>query len=241
MCSNYMPVSQADRLLQFFGAQRHEPRETPAEVFPLGLAPFIRLAEDGSGNRLCDDGYFGLLPHFATELAYGRKTYNARSETVAGKPSFKASWRAGRRCIVPAERIYEPCWETGRAVRWAIERPGRVPMGVAGIYAKWRAPDGRDAFTFAMLTVNADEHPIFKRMHRPGEEKRMVAILAEADYGRWLSCPVDQALQMLVPWEGQLEAFAAPLVRPPSAGSVRTTRPPAPRRGEGDDAQGELI
>lgn len=238
MCSNYMPVSQADRLLQFFGAQRHDP-EGPAEVFPLGLAPFIRLAEDGSGNRICDDGHFGLLPHFATELAYGRRTYNARSETVAEKPSFRASWKAGRRCIVPAECVFEPCWETGRAVRWAIERPGRVPMGIAGIYAKWRGPEGRDVFTFAMLTVNADDHPVFRRMHRPGEEKRMVAILSEGDYGRWLSCPVDEAVLLLAPWPGPLNAYAAPLQRAPSPGSVRTTR--SPRPDESDDAQRDLL
>ncbi|MBK7616326.1 MAG: hypothetical protein IPJ08_18355 [Burkholderiales bacterium] len=64
-----------DRMLTFFGVER-EKSETPPEVWPLQLAPFIRLAEDGSGNKVIDDGLFGLLPHFAKELAYGRKTYN---------------------------------------------------------------------------------------------------------------------------------------------------------------------
>lgn len=88
MCSNYRPVTRADRLLAFFGVTR-ERDEAPVDIFPLGLAPFIRRAEDGLGNKRVDDGVFGLLPHFAKELAYGRKTYNARSETVATLASFK--------------------------------------------------------------------------------------------------------------------------------------------------------
>ena len=81
MCSNYRPVTRADRMLTFFGVERARD-EPPADVWPTGLAPFIRLAEDGSGNKVADDGIFGLLPHFAAELAYGRRTYNARSETA---------------------------------------------------------------------------------------------------------------------------------------------------------------
>jgi putative SOS response-associated peptidase YedK len=56
---------------------------------------------------------FGLLPHFAKELAYGRRTYNARSETVDKLPSYRESWAQGRRCIIPAESVYEPNYETG--------------------------------------------------------------------------------------------------------------------------------
>ena len=71
MCSNYVPVSRRDRLLAFFGVTRERDDE-PVDAWPLGLAPFIRLAQDGSGfERVVDDGIFGLLPAFATELAFG--------------------------------------------------------------------------------------------------------------------------------------------------------------------------
>lgn len=73
----------------------------------------------------------------------------------------------GWRCIIPAESIFEPNWETGSAVRWVIQQPGAVPMGIAGIYRKWKHQDGRDLFTFAMLTVNADGHPVMQRCHKP--------------------------------------------------------------------------
>jgi len=211
MCANYRPVTRMDRLLAFFGVERIPGQPTPPEVWPLGLAPFVRLHEDGSGNKVIEDGIFGLLPHFAKELAYGRKTYNARSETVHQLPSFKEPWGRGQRCIIPAEAIYEQCYETGKAVRWCVQQPGDVPMGIAGIYRKWRAPDGRDLFTFAMLTVNADGHPVYQRLHAPGEEKRMVVILEPAEYDRWLRCPPGEAVQFFAQWRGPLDAFPAPL------------------------------
>jgi putative SOS response-associated peptidase YedK len=211
--------------------------EPPPEVYPTGLAPFIRLAQDGSGHKLIDDGVFGLLPHFAKELAYGRKTYNARSETVDKLPSFRDSWAAGRRCIIPAETIFESCWETGEAVRWAIEHPGQTGIAIAGIYRQWRGPDGRELFTFAMLTVNAEGHPIYQRMHRPGDEKRMVVILDDDEHDAWLACPVAEAPRFFRQFHGPLNAFPAPRPkRAPPSSSVRSRKLP-----KADDAPPDLF
>lgn len=200
------------------------------------MAPIVRLAQDGSGNKVADDAVFGLLPYFATEIAFGRRTYNARSETVATLASFRHAWANGQRCIIPAERFFEPDWSTGRAIRWAIEQHGQVPFGIAGIYRSWRAPDGGELLTFAMLTVNADGHPVMQQFHRPGEEKRMVVILKDADYGPWLACPVHEAPLFFREWHGPLNAFAAPLPpRAPRASSVRTVRPPSASAGPPSD------
>lgn len=230
VCSNYKPVTRADRLLRYFGVERLRDDES-VDTWPLGLAPFIRLAEPGSGHRrIVDDGLFGLLPPFAKELAFGRKTYNARSETVHAKPSFRDAWRAGHRCIIPAEAVYEPRFnEDLTSERWAIHLPGGVPLAVAGVYTRWRGPDGREVFTFAMLTVNADDHPFYRQFHAPGEEKRMPVFLQETEYDAWLACPVREASRFFRPYGGTLQAEAAALpARAPSAGSVRTARPPKP-------------
>lgn len=224
-------------MLTFFGVERGRD-EAPVDVWPLGLAPFIRLAEPGAtnGRIVVDDGLFGLLPHFCAELAQGRRSYNARSETVARLPSFRESWSKGWRCIIPVEHIYEPCWETGPAVRWQIQGPMATPFGIAGIYRLWRHPDGREVFTFSMLTVNADGHPVWERFHRPGDEKRMVVMLAPRDYGKWLACPVEEAPKFFQRWMGPMEAFPHPLPpRAPAASSARTSRPrapPAPETGQ---------
>jgi putative SOS response-associated peptidase YedK len=232
MCSNYLPVTRSDRMLKFFGIARDRD-ELPADMWPLGLAPFIRIAEDGSGHPVCDDGVFGLLPHFAVEMAQGRKTYNARTETVARLPSFRDAWRLGQRCIVPAEAIYEPNWESGASERWMISRPGEVAMGIAGIYTRWHDKQhGRELFSFAMLTVNADGHPVMQRFHRPGDEKRMVVILPEADYGAWLSCRVDEAVGFFRPYMGPLETQSAALpkraLKAPQTVTGKVVMPPSP-------------
>ena len=206
-------------MLSLFGVQR-ERDDGPVDVWPTGLAPFIRLAQDGSGNRrIVADGVFGLLPGFAKELAFGRKTYNARSETVHRLPSFRDAWRRGQRCIVPAEIIFEPNYESGRAVRWAIQQPGAVPMGIAGIYTKWFDPEGRELFSFAMLTVNADNHAFYRRFHRPGDEKRMPILLAPTEYDNWLACSAPEATRFFRAWDGPLQGEPAPL--PPRPGKPK--------------------
>ena len=61
MCSNYVAVTHAERLLTFVGVERG--RDGPSVVtFPTGMAPFVRLAEYGSDNRIVSYGHFGLLP-----------------------------------------------------------------------------------------------------------------------------------------------------------------------------------
>ena len=234
MCANYNPTLDSERLQRFFGVWR-DAGILPPEVWPLGVAPFIRLHEDGSGHAICDDGIFGLLPHFQTEMAAGRKTYNARTETVATLPSFRESWARGWRCIIPADCLYEPRWDTGSGVRWRVQLPDGAPMGVAGIYRAWTAPDGQRLFTFAMLTVNADGHPVMQHFHRPEDEKRMVVILRPEEYGEWLSCSVREAPGFFRRWEGPLDTTPAPLPpRAPRASSVRTQRPrpPVPANGK---------
>jgi putative SOS response-associated peptidase YedK len=228
MCSNYETVTRADRLLAFFGVVR-KGEEPPVVTWPTGLAPFVRLAEDGSGNRRVDDGAFGLLPTFAKELAYGRRTYNAKSETVAKLPSFRNAWRLGQRCIVPAEAIFEPFYETAESkpVRWRIQQPGEVPFGIAGIWEKWiDTESGVEMFSFAMLTVSAEGHPVMSRFHKWGEEKRMVIFLDPHEYDDWLTCPVQEAPKYFRQWLGRMETSPAPL--PPRAKKAKPAAPPPP-------------
>jgi putative SOS response-associated peptidase YedK len=214
MCANYQPVTAQDRLLTFFGVER--PRdEVPPETWPGYFAPFIVRAEHRAElARSCQTGLFGLVPAWAKELAFGRRTYNARSETVHEKPSFRDAWRHGRRCVIPAEAIYEPNWETGRAVRWRIARADGAPLAIAGLWNLWRGPDGRSIPTFTMLTVNADGHALMQRFHKPGDEKRMVVILDDADIDAWLDAPPERQRDFLTRFDAdRLVATPAPLKR----------------------------
>lgn len=107
MCSNYQPVIRLDRLLTFFGVERDRD-EPPADVFPTGLAPFVRLAEDGSGNRVVQDGAFGLVPpgEYDTWLTC----------SVAEAPAFLRQW-TGELIAEPGPLIRAPRAISGRVVR----------------------------------------------------------------------------------------------------------------------------
>jgi putative SOS response-associated peptidase YedK len=211
MCSNYEVPEHLEELERLYKVRAENFRPRSKLVFPMGLAPFVRLKLDGSGERVLEEGHFGLLPVFAKEIAFGRKTYNARSETVHSKPSFRDSWRKGYRCVIPAEAVYEPCYETGKAVRWRIEQTGGGLLSVAGIYYPWADAEGVVRGTFAMLTVNAEGHSLYSRFHAPGEEKRMLILLDSADIDAWLSCTPEEARKFFRQWQGALTAFASPL------------------------------
>lgn len=75
--------------------------------------------------------------------------------------------------------------------------------------------------SFAMLPVNADDHPVFQRMHRPEAEKRMVVILHPDQYDEWLTCTVNDAPTYIRQCLGELHTYAAPL-------APRTKKPKQP-------------
>src|SRR5437868_12159274 len=73
-----------------------------------------------------------------------------------------------------------------------------VPLAVAGLWRQWTETDGAHSTAFSMLTVNADDHPLMKRFHKPGAEKRSVVIVPPTGYADWLSCTsTDEARSFL--------------------------------------------
>jgi putative SOS response-associated peptidase YedK len=215
MCSNYVPT-QGDI---WHGIATRPSRPWKAETYPGYEAPFIRLRE---GGLAADLGRFGLVPWWTkTDGVKGasRYTYNARSETVAQKPSFRDPWKHGQFCIIPADAFYEPRYDTGRPVRWRIERADRQPLAIAGIWERWKAKDSDEVVdSFAMLTLNADDHPLMRQFHAPGDEKRMVAILDEAEFDAWLHASPREAFALLRQFPAErLTARAEPRPRPGKA------------------------
>ena len=114
-----------------------------------------------------------------------RMAHKARSETAAEKPMFRRAWKRSKYCLIPIVAFCEPNWESGEAVRWRIERADRQPFAIAGIWAHHDRGDGA-VDSFSMLTVNANTHPLMNHFHRPGDEERMLVIVDEHDYQKWL-------------------------------------------------------
>ncbi len=230
MCTNYVPT-RVDRLQAQWG--RSPARDDYiAEAYPGYVAPFLRAAPLHSGDTLSIElGVFGLIPSWSQDGKNFRHCYNARSETVADKPSFRNAWRQRQWCVIPADAFYEPCYETGKAVRWRIERTDGAPMALAGIWDAWHAPHGEPVLSFSMLTLNADVHPLMRRFHRDGDEKRSVVMLEPESVMPWLQATHDEARALMRPCEGDLaralEAPKARTLRMPSTNSL------APPQGSG--------
>lgn len=81
--------------------------------------------------------------------------------------------------------FFEPCYESGKAERWRISMAYGKPFAVAGIWRAWQEGQGY-TFSFSQLTINANIHPLLRRMHKPGDEKRSLVIVLPEDYYAWL-------------------------------------------------------
>lgn len=199
MCSHYEAPTPS-RLLSAFGVTPTEPFQE--DIWPTSIGAFIRSrpAESTSDNHPPIEvltGQFGLLPRWAKDRALGRNTYNARSETVADKPSFRAAWKAGRHCVVPAAAIYEPDWRSGKAIATRITRVDGSLLAIAGLWEHWVTPEGEILFSYTMLTVNADDHQLMRNFHKHQDEKRMPVILPNGAIKDWLNATALQSNEFL--------------------------------------------
>lgn len=179
------------------------PADARADVWPGYKSIFIRRPKEAdAGDDAVSDqealaGVFGMIPHWAKDVKGARRTYNARSETVAEKPSFRDAWRLARHCIIPADAIYEPDWRSGKAVATRISRTDHKPMGIAGLWTGWKSPTGEVVRSMTMLTVNATDHPLMRNFHKLEDEKRMVVILPEGAYDDWLHADAAESMRFI--------------------------------------------
>ena len=208
MCTRYLTPSAAaiERFWQLRPGQM--PPWDPVGVFPRAPGPFIRRAVHETLPALEPViGAWGLIPFFAKEPRVAYSTFNARFEEITTKASYEAPWARGQRCIVPAQSFDEPNWETGRNVWWRFARRDGEPWGLAGLWNAWtdRATgEGHESYT--MLTVNADAHPLMRRMHKPDpksgpdeQDKRSVVSIERADVEQWLYGTTAEAAALVQP------------------------------------------
>jgi len=129
-----------------------------------------------------------LRLQWAKEASFANKSYNARTETVHEKPSYRTPWSKRQFCLVPMVRYFEPCWETAKAVNWAIKRMDNEVYTCAAIWDTWTdKATGEILDSFSMLTINADDHPILGRMQRVGDEKRSLVVVNEDRREAWMT------------------------------------------------------
>lgn len=185
MCGRY-DLSQSPQVLQLYFRLAEAPAPfSNADVRPTDLAPVIRALE---GRRIALPARWGLIPSWSEDEAIAKHTFNARAETVSEKPSFRAAFRH-RRCLVPVTAFYEwreiPGEKRKQKLRYAD--PRGHPLALAGLWDRWRRPDGELLETFTIITTPANA--LLAPVH-----ERMPAILGRGDWETWLAPEVDNSL-----------------------------------------------
>jgi putative SOS response-associated peptidase YedK len=202
MCSHYQAIKERERCYREFGVYPPD-EDGKFDVWPGYMASAIRrpqhcdVGDDAVPPRESFAGRFGLIPQWATDPKAVRNTFNARSETVAVKPSFREAWKRGQRCIIPVDAFFEPDWRSGNAISTRISGAEGQALGIAGLWSWWKPASGDVIDSFAMLTINADGHALMENFHKPTDEKRMVVILPPERYQDWLEVPVEQTMEFM--------------------------------------------
>lgn len=194
----------------------------PTETWKDYPAPIIRANPDGQREAVL--ATYGMVPRKC--ILPGVKvfdTMNARAESIGEKRSFSSAWRKAQLCAVPMTCFYEPGYESGKAERFGIGMRDESLFSVAGLWREWAMPDGGVSTSFTQLTINADEHPLMKRFHKPGDEKRSLVILPNEELDDWLSCRDPE--------------LARSFLRPYPAEAMKAWLAPAPPRGKKKEAE----
>jgi len=121
---------------------------------------------------------WGFLPHWYTTPGGGPLLINARAETIAQKPAFRAACRE-RRCLIPATGFYE--WTKdgdGKRLPWYIHHGDASPIAFAGVWQVW--DKGDVALATCAIVTTASRGPIRDIHHR------MPVSIAPQDWPLWL-------------------------------------------------------
>ena len=180
MCGRFAITLPPEAVRGFF-AYIEQPNFPPRyNIAPTQPIPIV-TAQPHSGGAIRHFTLmrWGFLPGFAKDPKKFPLIINARAETLLDKPSFRAAVKR-RRCLVIADGFYEWRRGPGSVKRpFLIRRVGGEPMGFAGLYETWSDSSGGEIDTACIITTSANR--LMSQVH-----DRMPAIVARADFSRWL-------------------------------------------------------
>ncbi|MCB2136511.1 MAG: SOS response-associated peptidase [Rhodobacteraceae bacterium] len=177
MCGRIALTLPHEAMVQLFDA-------APDNDLPAGprynICPTdsIPVCTSTGGQRRLRSMRWGFLPHWYDRPEGGPLLINARADTIAEKPAFRAAVRE-RRCLIPTDGFYEWTREKGKVpLPWFIHRADGRPLVLAGIWQDWER-DGRRLSTCAIVTTDAG--PALAAIHH-----REPVVLEESDWPLWL-------------------------------------------------------
>jgi len=143
----------------------------------------VHVVRAGEGGRRLVPMRWGFLPHWYKSASDGPLLINARAETLAEKPAFRAACRA-RRCIVVASGFYE--WtktDEGKRLPWYISRRDGAPLAFGGVWQDWGGDDPQPTCAIITTAASAMISPIHHRMPLVLEPDDWPLWLGEAGHG----------------------------------------------------------
>ncbi len=216
MCYTIKIDLTREELESRFGAKFSEPEKyTPGSrtnAFSLPLLPVI-CADHQNEIRMYR---WGLIPFWTKDLKTAEeiriKTFNARSESILSKPSFKHCLRSNR-CLLPVTGFYE--WQTNgkHKIPYFIGLQNDSLFGLAGLYDQWVNPDTGECFnTFSVITTRAN--PMLEVIHNV--KKRMPVILTLENKEQWLNTALDPIAENIFEPYPEEQMFAEKLEKSPN-------------------------
>ncbi len=177
MCGRYTVTATPDVLQALFGYPEQPnfpPRFNIAPTQPIAI---VRLMDDKRQFALVR---WGLLPSWVKDPKAFTLLINARGESAAEKPAFRAAMKR-RRCLIPADGFYE--WQAvgGRKQPFYVRAKSGEPFAFAGLWETWTGPNGEELDTAAIVTTRAN------RMLSPIYDRMPVIVPPEA-FDLWLNC-----------------------------------------------------
>lgn len=124
--------------------------------------------------------HWGLVPFWAKDTTVGSRMINARSETVATKPSFRTAFK-NRRCLILADGFFEWKGDKGQKQPMFLTLPNGRPFAFAGLWELWN-DQGKEQIPYRSATILTREaSESMKPIHH-----RMPVILKPEAFDLWL-------------------------------------------------------
>lgn len=201
MCGRFTLAKNSQQLAEAFAQF-----ELPAGITPrYNIAPTQPVAVvANNGNHQVEFFQWGLVPFWAKDPSIGNRMINARAETLAEKPSFKAAYKR-RRCLILADGFYEWQKSANSKTPFYIQLTSGEPFAFAGLWESWQNGDGSTLLSCVIITTDSNER--LAPIHH-----RMPVILSRRQYGQWLD-PTNPPPDLLTPYPAsRLTAYAVSTV-----------------------------
>jgi len=186
MCGRFTLTTNLGAIAKRFGVSRF--LEEVGARYNIAPSQTVIVVND-DGTRNLTQMRWGLIPSWAKDPAIGNRMINARAETVATKPAFRAALRK-RRCLIPADGFYEwqPVGRRKQPVYIALKN--REPFGFAGLWESWTSPEREESRSCTIITTEANE--LLKPIH-----DRMPVILTKDAEAVWLDPAIQEPARLL--------------------------------------------